>query len=89
MFKKASARSFFSLAFSLSNPFRRLAFEPAVRGLSAVARFNDPVLAGQIGRLHPGLVPHEPWRLRMLLPVRNPSLTFGARAPAAITFAMV
>ena len=31
----------------------------------------------------------EPWRLQMLLPVRNPSLTFGARAPAAITFAMV
>jgi hypothetical protein len=31
----------------------------------------------------------EPWKLRMLLPVRNPSLAFGARAPAAITFAMV
>ena len=37
-------------------------------------------------RLTPG---REPWRLRMPLPVRNPSLTFGARAPAAITFAMV
>jgi hypothetical protein len=56
----ASASSFFSLAFSVSNPFRRLASEtssPPWLGFPIVeARLADPVLAAQIGRLHSGLV---------------------------------
>jgi hypothetical protein len=55
----ASANSFFSLAFSLSSPFSRLAPEtsspplgfPVVKGGLA-----DPVFAAEVGRLRPGLV---------------------------------
>ena len=54
-----SAKSFFSLAFSLE-PLQPLGLgdlQPAVLGFSVVkAGFADPVLAAQIGRLHPGFV---------------------------------
>ena len=56
----ASANSFFSLVFSPSSPFRRLASEtssPSVLGFPVVeARLADPVLPAQVGRLHAGLV---------------------------------
>jgi hypothetical protein len=56
----ASAKSFFSLPFSLLSPFQALGlrdFEPAVLGFPVVeARLADPVLPAQVGRFHLGLV---------------------------------
>ena len=56
----ASASSFFSLAFSSSSAFSRLASDtssPPILGLPLVERrAADPVLAAHIGRLRPGLL---------------------------------